>query len=472
MPNLHDLPADILRDIFSACEPRALTETCHYFSTIVYSLPQFSNIYIGPRQLDPHLLRSRLGRISTSLLVVSIGPIEADIVESTLVESICTLLAELNSEINQLEISAETASAAGSLLSSIFSGFAKPAMTFPKLQRLSVQVKLEYFGDYTPAWPQLDLVLEHAAENFPELQILSLSDFFECIPALHGTPPFSNLHTLILDGSCAGQGMCARPIIGLLHNTPILETLWIKHPIGLHSILVSGSELKSPVVVLSCLASLTVSSPGSSELLHYIVAPALRDLHVDASKDPYSWDDGFSFWTNMGIRAMANALSSLARWSTNLRRLAITALYLREEVWNWLMFSGPPFPRLESLAIHGLKSTLEDSQVECAFNDSLLLRCSEYQGPMVSLHRLAVLNCDLPLTGSVLIKALMSRLNGSPKEGFELELDDKGPQFSEEEVGTLAQVGVKLIRRTEGEVKEDEWWKHGHGIDPSDAHAY
>jgi hypothetical protein len=91
---------------------------------------------------------------------------------------------------------------------------------------------------------------------------------------------------------------------------------------------------------------------------------------------------------------------------------------------------------------------------------------------MVSLHRLAVLNCDPPLTGSVLIKALMSRLNGSPKGGFELELDDKGPQFSEEEVGTLAQVGVKLICRREGKVKEDKWWKHGHDIDPSDSHAY
>jgi hypothetical protein len=84
----------------------------------------------------------------------------------------------------------------------------------------------------------------------------------------------------------------------------------------------------------------------------------LRDLHLDASRDPNCWDSDTFLWTGMGNLA---ALRLLVRRSADLWRLAITAFHLTEEYWNWLMLSGLPFPRLESLAIHGLKSTMEDS---------------------------------------------------------------------------------------------------------------
>ncbi|KAM6504091.1 hypothetical protein JOM56_001034 [Amanita muscaria] len=218
---------------------------------------------------------------------------------------------------------------------------------------------------------------------------------------------------------------------------------------------------------LPCLTSLSIAVPGcAADLIGCIDVPALRSLHIDGSRGPIYGETERDdiLWSDWDAESVLDSLKHLANGSQHLRRLAITSTYLTAEGWQWLLFGegqGPPFPQLECLALHELDESSDE--VSCGFNDALLLRYS--QEASICLSKLTLLRCHFPLSGMALVRAIKAK-------PFELVFDQCCPQLSTDEFNTLVDLKVKLCRRQEWEVKEDEWWTRGHQIDASDSHVY
>ena len=483
---LLDLPTEVLTDILLLCDTATVTETCHVFAKIAYSVPSlWSSIYLGPSQCDfpgaPELLRTRLQRTGCQPLYISIGLISE---ATTANYKLCTILAKFSSRMRCLELSTSSPKVAGTIISDIFFS---SALVFSELQILSVLVRREERVNPAREWPRLDVVLENATERFPQLQRLCLSSLYECIPFLPRSSYFHHLHTLILDGSMEDVWTDAALVAALLHCTPQLECLWMKH-----LYVEQWSDLSGPTfyglnnvsthIRLPHLTSLAVSVPGcASDLVYCIDAPALRDLHLDGSRGPFPPDEDAdeddedddsrinSPWYRFYVDFLLRSLKRFASRCQSVRHLAITTIYLTREGWDWLLFGdgkGPPFPNLESIAIHCQAES--SGEIVSGFDDDLLLRFS--REPRLPLRRLAILNSDFPLSGSAVVHAFKSIIDASPNEQYEFECDWYVPQFKDnEEFEELESLGVDVTCR---EIPEDEWWTYGHGIDGTDWFVY
>ncbi|KAF8966465.1 hypothetical protein BDZ97DRAFT_1808023 [Flammula alnicola] len=483
MPLL-SLPTDVLSQIFRHCNPVAsITETCCEFAVVAQSTPSlWCEIYVGPRQFvfdGPDLLRSRLRRAGILPLKVSIASAGPE-VNKTIVSDICVVLSEHNAHIKRMEIDTQTALEAGNFLSSIYPSL---LATFPELRTLSVRVEDDPAG-YSPTWPQLDIFLQRVMPSFPNLQTVAIPTHFPCIPVFKtGTESFSRLNTLIFDGAIEEEDPSMALVVGLLHHTPQLETLWLKTLTRETSVTLSPTipattkntdNIPVPVTLLR-LCHLAITTPGAGPgLLLCIEAPALRNLHLDGSRGPlYRERAGEDiFWTQNEANAVQMAMKRLARGSPDLRHLAITATYLTEESWRWLLLGngseGPPFRHLESLALHELESL--SGEVPCGFNDALLLQYSVQSN--VVLQRLSLRRCTLPVNGSALLHVFTNAIERDPTTSYRLKIDSSCTGVTEDHIKALAAVGVIVINHRVDEVEEHEWWFQGHQIDASDSHVY
>ncbi|KIL66878.1 hypothetical protein M378DRAFT_160406 [Amanita muscaria Koide BX008] len=478
------LPVEILRDIVSLIGRRDITEVCRDISTIAHTVPSlWSSIHLGSAQFvpsGPDFLHARLDRTSVSPLTISIGPVTG---QTLIIADLCRELSNFSLCIVRLEITTDTAATAGRILDVVFPDLSHGKI-FPELQALSVRVTVDVDahspGPYRAIWPKVDRVLESATSNFPGLRTLSISSFFDCIPVLPDLSSFSHLHTLILDGSGEEDLTDIILIVALLHSTPQLETLWIKHFFREHFVAVTNPNVPGTIkgrknprlhVVLPHLTSLAVTVPGCAlELLRCIEAPALRNLHLDGSRAPDFWDFP-SGWTNSDTSSVRNALERFAQRAPNLRHLAVTAVLLTHPGWEWLLFGNegrePPFLQLETIALHQLhdKSLMG---IECGFDDALLMRYAKERP--IALRRLVIHQCNIPLTASSVIEAFRGAMRGGRRVPCELEYDPRSINITEEEVDILARMDVRLICRQEE--AGGKWWTGGHERDASDSHAY
>ncbi|KAF8624111.1 hypothetical protein AX15_006022 [Amanita polypyramis BW_CC] len=477
------LPVDVLCNIFSLCEPANITETCQDFAAIAYSIPSlWSSIRLGPLQLwsanGEAFLRARLRRVGASPLTITIGPLKSGAEYLASGPPLFAIISEYSAQIKRLEITAETAMLACQILIDIFP---TSVAVFPALQALSIRVEEDLVNDKD--LPQLDKFLEGITKRFPMLQSLLLPSYYNSLPMLPiDSGPFANLRTLILDGSMEHIDGSITLITALLHNTPQLETFWYKHycdeqfsPIGdpFPLEIKNRSDIRTPAR-LPNLSRLAVSVPGSaSDLIFCIEAPALRDLHLDGIHGPRNrepggkdivWGDYATDTAEFVIRAVA------AQCSRALHRLAITSIYIGQETWEWLLFGegqGRPFPQLESLSLHRLEPY--SGEKPCGFDNALLRRYAHQPG--IHLRRLAFVGCNLDLEGSSIVQIFQNMAtNRIFEETHELEFDISSIRFSEEDLGTLTTLGVKVFQHEEAMV--DEWWTRGYKIDGSDSHAY
>jgi hypothetical protein len=202
-------------------------------------------------------------------------------------------------------------------------------------------------------------------------------------------------------------------------------------------------------IQLPKLKHLAVSTPGTAcDLIGYIAAPALEDLHLDGSRnvDPRSWQAAWHLhppeilWNDAVLRSVYNMLKLFASRCQNVRRFAITEAYLSQSAWDWLLFGederGPPFPKLECIALHGVNKFADGTRSEF---DQLLME-NFARNPKIPLKRLALLYCDFPLRASVLVDAF--RASGAK----ELECDEYVPQWEGGERKQFDELRVSLTR--------------------------
>lgn len=401
MIGILDLPAEVLKEILCFCDPRSITETCRDFLSIAHSIPSlWSSIRLGPAQFfvpnGPIILQAQLQRVKNSSLNVSVGPVMPEAVQSLVLLDLFAVLSEFKAQINRLEITADAAFIAANLLNIIFPGL-KSSGTFPNLRELSIRLPSDGQDPYRAGWPQLDQVLECYPRAFSGLQALSIPSV--CIPLHPDAASFSHLHTLIIDGS--RKQPVANEIIRVLQSNPLIETLWVKH----YSWMSQFASIASTAhVVLPRLTRLSLSAHGpGSDLLYVIEAPALHDLHLDAScgQSYLHHRRAMVAWTNGQSNDVQAALRSFVSRASGLRRLALTNIHFSQTYWEWLLFgqaTAPPLPELESIALRDMGR----AKVPWGFNDSLLLQYSREPGPKC-LRRLTLLRCSFSLSGASVV---------------------------------------------------------------------
>ena len=420
-------------------------------------------------------LRRRLERAGTLPLKVSIKPVKTG-ENMSFMSEIGAVLSSFNTQINELDITADAALLAGTILSCVYS---QKSTAYPGLRTLTVRVTDDDENSLY-AWPRLDKILE--STSFPMLEMLRIPSHFDCIPA----PPagdsssFDNLHTLILDGSMEQESPSIALVANLLHSTPQLETLWFKTLTAEQPVTVMNETIPRSVknpqpvpipVLLPKLTRLAVTAPGAgSDLLHCIEAPGLHDLHLDGSRTPsYEEITGVELsWSRMDAAQVESSLKRLATRSPELRRLAITSTYLSHEAWRWLLLGGRegmPFPQLESLALHGLNPI--SGEVVCGFDDELLMEYARQ--PNVSLRRLSLRHCTFALGGPAILQ-LFERVDKSTSE-CRLEVDSSCRGITANHLDTLAKNGVTVVFHQE-ELNRGEWWSCSYDVDACDSYAY
>lgn len=484
---LLQVPVEVTSRIFSLCDPASITQTCRAFAAIAYSTQSlWSTTQLSPSQLVPGAadhLRRRLQRAGALTLKVSIGPMSAGASANLfIINELCSVLSSFNLQINRMEVTAETALLAGHILSIIYSQTSTP---FPALCTLFVQVTddAEYPSPCT--WPRLDKFLE--CTTFPMLKTLRISSHFDCIPV---PPPgnslsFDHLHTLILDGTMEQESPSIALIVNLLHSTPQLENLWLKTLTSEQPVTVMDATIPRSIknaqailipVLLPNLTRLSITAPGAgTDLLHCIEAPVLHDVHLDGSRPPAYLDltgEDFS-WSQIDTTQVQSSLKRLATRSPELRRLAITSTYLSHEGWRWLLLGdgeGPPFPQLETLALHELEPL--SGNIHCGFDDALLMEYARQ--PSVSLRRLCLRHCTFALGGSAVVRLFENVINGAPGKECELEIDRLCQGITEAHLDVLAKCGVKIVfhHKLDEELNRGESWSRGCDIDGPDSYAY
>lgn len=219
------------------------------------------------------------------------------------------------------------------------------------------------------------------------------------------------------------------------------------------------------------LKRLAVSVPGTMyNLIAFIVAPVLEDLHLDGSCDPDADAErtpSDNEWSDQRIRSMGTVLRSLALRCRSVRRLALSVVDLRQTGWDWILFgsedgSGPPFPKLESIALHGIQY----DYLRGGFDNQLLKRFARQQ--MIPLKRLVFSECDFPMSGSTLVEAL--RTSGIRELEYSYHADT--PQWDAEEREQLQALGVSLRCCWSYQQYFYQWWSHAHEIDETDSRLY
>ena len=385
--------------------------------------------------------------------------------------ALCKALAEHNTQIRRFKLTAHTAMMAGAIVHDVFLN-AEPIQA---LEILGVLLECESSDPLDAIWPRLDLVLADADTKFPNLRKLHMNSFYDSVPMLPLSASLSFMTTLVLDGSLEKVISSPPLIAALLHCTPQLESLWMKHHYWENLKDVSDwGEVKGrsgipPNIQLPKLKHLAVSVPGTAcDLIGCITAPALKNLHLDGSRGPTYGDSPERpdvEWSEWVVRSLHNALNLFAQRCQNVRRFAVTRTYLSQAGWEWILFgedgSRPPFPMLESISLHGMFRSVH--RTWNGFDDQLLEKFA--RDPKIPLKRLVFLNCKFPLKASVLAEAF--RASGAK----ELECDMYVPQW-EDEGEQLKELGVSLTRWHPSAVVEDKWWTHGHSVDVTDDEVY
>ncbi|PPQ80531.1 hypothetical protein CVT25_001537 [Psilocybe cyanescens] len=381
------------------------------------------------------------------------------------------------SQINRLEISAQTALAAGRIISTIY--FFAPS-TFTELKTLSVIVEEDPNG-YSTIWPQLDLTLHRLLPSFPNLHTMSIPTQFTCIPEIKAYS-FSHLHTLIFDGAMEEEEPSMALIVGILHHTPLLETLWLKSISRETSINLAGATIPRTIkttedvpipLSLPRLTCLAITAPGAgSDLLFCIEAPALMDLHLDGSRGPRYHEltgDDF-FWSQSDSNCVADSLKRVARKSPELARLALTSVYRDEDTWQWVFFGSETeesnLRNLESLSLWDLGST--SREVTSGFNDDLLFQWPKSSS--VLPQKISLRRCTFPITGPALLHAYTSSIRHKVTAPYMVGIDSSCTGITEYHVELLSEAGVVVNICDDDE--QSEWWNQGHQIDASDSSVY
>ena len=467
---IFDLPTEVLGEIFAQCDNPAIWETCKPFVTVAFSTTSLWTTVIirRPHQFatdGPPILRERISRARGRLLDVCIELYTEHTAE---VSAMCKVLSEFNAQIHRFELTTHRTMTAGAIVHDIFS----KSEAIPALEVFSA---LSGYESTKPcAWPQLDLVLVNASTMFPNLRKLHMNSFHDALPILPSFASFSQLTTLILDGSLERYSSCPSLIAALLHCTPQLESLWMKHyfwdnPDNLSDWRTIKGRSISQNIQLPKLKHLAVSVPGTAcELIGCIAAPVLEDLHLDGSRGPTDvcFADSPEEWSHSVLDSVYNALKLFALRCQNVRRFAITEAYLSRSMWEWLLFGGdgrgPPFPMLECIALHGVLFHMPFTWNE--FDDKLMEKFA--RDPKIPLKKLALLHCNFLLSASVLVDA--SRASGAK----ELEYDEEVPQWEGGEKDRFDELRVSLTRWHKSQVVNDGWWTYGHWIDATDSEAY
>ena len=307
---------------------------------------------------------------------------------------------------------------------------------------------------------------------FPSLTTLVLPFTAEYIPS--PVSPMSSLKTLVLDGSRNSpegtETAYVFQVTKFLAQTPNLETIWFK----VESMQTDDDDLEdyippdedeppSPHVVdLPRLTRLAIFGFGKGEeLLRFIKAPNLQDLHIDGTSDQdkslYELVD--CQWVYEHVLYLLPALAALAERSPLLRRLAVIGVNLTRDMWEWLLgcklVESVPFPLLESIAVRGMEETTFD--VPNAVDDELLNKFAE-EG-RIRLRRFAYLNSS-PCLGADTLKRLAHAMSSkqASREHFELELDGfYGPEDVAAWQSDLSKTGSKVIFHAEP-LELKVWW--------------
>ena len=481
MTRIIDLPTEVLTEILCECDkPGILAQTCKKFSSIAYSTLQlWTTVGLFQHHFTPdgpHHLRAKLLRARGALLCVAI-------VVKTYTDDATALfktLAEHNAQLCILYLTAPTAMVAGAVMRDIF----PTGETFPALKILSV-LSMRESPEPSMANCQLDLVLANVTTQFPNLVQLSINSFYDTVPMLPISASFSHLRALILEGSNQQDIPDPLLIAALLNCTPQLECLWMKHHFGenyedlvTHPIsyrTVKGRSGISLNIQLPKLKCLSVSVPGTAcDLIACITAPALENLHMDASRGPrYDGEWVSHTWSRWETESVHGAIHILASRCPGVKQYAMTEVCLARSGWDWLFFGdegrGPPFPKLECIALHELRRRDVVCDTWDGFNGELLERFA--RGPKIPLRRLVFLNCDFPLSESAIVAAFRG---GGVKE---LECDVNVPQWEEDKpkltkfTELSEELGVSI--RSWSRYQQAGWWTdHVHEIDPTDSKVY
>ena len=465
---IFDLPAEVLGKIFTQCDNPAIWETCKAFATVAFSTTSlWTTVLIRRFTTDgPPILRERISRARGRLLDVCIWVLNE---HSTEVSAMCKVLSEFNAQIRHFELSADGTMTAGAVVHDVF----PRSGAIPALEVFSALS--EYESTKPSAWPRLDLVLVNASMMFPNLRELHMNSFYDALPMLPSSASFSQLTTLTLDGWLERDSPCPSLIAALLHCTPKLESLLMKHhfwdnPDDMSEWHTVKGRSISQNIQLPKLKRLAVSAPGTAcDLIGCIAAPVLEDLHLDGSRGPTyvdSTDRPDIEWSHRVLESVYNALNLFALRCRNVRRFAITEAYLSRSSWEWLLFGedgrGPPFPKLECIALHRVFFHVNGTWN--AFDDKLMKKfCCN---PKIPLKKLAFLHCDFLLSASVLVDAF--RASGAKV----LECDEDVPQWEGGEKEQFDELEVSLTRWHNWQVVDDEWWTYGYKIDATDSNAY
>ena len=203
------------------------------------------------------------------------------------------------------------------------------------------------------------------------------------------------------------------------------------------------------------LRHLAVSVPGiACDLLGFITAPMVEDLHFDGSREP-EYENGKRLdyeWEEEDTTTSCKALRTFASRCQSVRRFAVTEAYLSRNVWDWIMFGenedegGPPFPMLQCIALYGIFDA-----VWSGFDDELLEKFAHE--PSLPLKKLTLLDCNFPLHACTVVEAF--RASGAK----EFECDGSVPLWEADEWEQLEELGVSLTcwEKLTSEEVEDEW---------------
>lgn len=478
---ISELPPDVLRNILLQCKPGPITETCRIFASLIHSTPSlWSTIKLGPSQFIPEgsgFIRSRLQRAETRPIKVTIGPV-CNSADKSIISALCTTISEFNTQIIKLDILAQSSLWAGTMFGEIFPDVSG---VFPELQSLTVIAAWGNQDPHTPALPYLDKHLGNMDERFPALRQLFIPTLFDCIPM----PPnasFNFIRSLVLHGIFQMESANLVCVISLLHSTPQLEALWFKNAtrdddIKIHTgpeeplVETKGRRDIQAPVFLPCLTHIAVTSPGcATELLRYIVAPALQNIHLDGSR-PITFGLCCNPWESYQAKSVRSVLRVFCNNSPNLRHIALTSAFLEQEGLEWLLFGEstsdpPPFPQLETLALHQLE--VANGECLCGFDNQLLLRLArELKLP---LRRLVLSACHIGLDPHILFAALKAA--AADKPSFELVIADRRKPLTEDQKEELAIAGITVIQRKSSVVSWHNENSTFDDVDPFDSSVY
>lgn len=305
---------------------------------------------------------------------------------------------------------------------------------------------------------------------FTSLTTLNLPFTAEYMPSLKS--PMPSLKTLVLDGTRnsleRSEAAYVFQITKLLAQTSNLETIWFKiesmqtdDDVLDDFIPEDEDEPPSPHVVdLPWLTRLAIFGFGKGEeLLRFIRAPNLQDLHIDGTSDRDKSFYDLADWAREHVLYLLPTLKTLATRSPLLRRLAIVGVNLTRDTWQWLLgcelAESVPFPLLESIAVRGMQETTFD--VPNAVDDGLLDKLAA--AGRIRLRRFAYLNSS-PRLGAGALQRLAFAMSSEQASGehFELEFDERsGPEKAVVWQNELSGTGTKVIFHDEP-LELKAWW--------------